>query len=373
MISYIYTNSYFTNKLIELFTKYKENDSLSNYHQALNIFINTINNENFLKNLEKNIEKYNVTMQHIGNIEDKLEKILYNKIKYSETELIEYFFVIFYTDVFKCFYQDDTYYHMTRDNSFGKECNYILRNIEYLLNHLSNKSYIIILESISNLPRIQYTRHIASVLKQNESDMSEKLKESNALKANIEEIEKKLANQRQDFNFIGLSDAFKNMKDNKQKELRHEKIFNWVLMGSITALLFLKICWLGNFNIPFINKLPNIEPSNTPYLVMVTISSIFLIAVLIYFFRISLINIKSIKSQILQLDLRLSLCQFIHNYAEDSEKMRKDNMKDSLDRFESIIFSPIVANEEQIPTTFDNLDQFIKMMNVANGGKGETK
>ncbi|WP_305272039.1 hypothetical protein [Moraxella sp. ZY210820] len=41
--------------------------------------------------------------------------------------------------------------------------------------------------------------------------------------------------------------------------------------------------------------------------------------------------------------------------------------------FESIIFSPIVANEEQIPATFDNLDQFIKMMNVANGGKGENK
>lgn len=365
MISYSYTNSDLMNKLIELFTIYIKDENLSDYHQALNIFIEIINDKDFLKNLEKNIEKYNVTMQPIGNIENKLKKILDNKVEYSETELIEYFFVVFYIDVFKCFYQDDTYYNIKiTDNNFGAKCNRILRNIGYLLNHLSNENYIIILESISNLPRIQYTWHIANVLKQNETYISEKLKESNALKTEIEKIENSLKEQRQEFNFIRLVDAFQHMRNNKEGDLMIAQDLNRLQQIIIILILSAKIYWLYHINLNSIKL---------EIVIMMVISSILLIAVLIYFFRISLINIKSIKSQILQLDLRLSLCQFIHNYAEDSEKMRSENMKDSLDRFESIIFSPIVANEEQIPATFDNLDQFIKMMNVANGGKGENK
>lgn len=179
---------------------------------------------------------------------------------------------------------------------------------------------------------------------------------------NITNIEKKLIEQRQEFNFIGLSDAFQKMKGDKQNELNKEQKYNGRLMGGIGLLLVIKLLYalFGNFS-GFDAKFA-----------FISLSSIFLIAVLIYFFRISLMNIKSIKSQILQLDLRLSLCQFIYNYSTESKDMR-DNMKDSLDRFESIIFSPIVANEEQIPTTFDNLDQFIKMMNVANREKEESK
>lgn len=176
---------------------------------------------------------------------------------------------------------------------------------------------------------------------------------------NLSNTEKKLIEQRTEFNFIGLADAFQKMKGDKQNELNKEQKYNGRLMGGIGLLLVVKLLYalFGSFS--------GFDAKFT----FISLSSIFLIAVLIYFFRISLMNIKSIKSQILQLDLRLSLCQFIHNYAEDSEKMRSENMKDSLDRFESIIFSPIVANEEQIPTTFDNLDQFIKVMNLVNGAK----
>lgn len=184
-------------------------------------------------------------------------------------------------------------------------------------------------------------------------EVEQKVQEVTRLKENLEK-------QKNEYNFIGLSKAFHQMKRMKKIELKSEQKYNIFLRVVIAILLSLKLSYaiFGNVN-EFDAKFA-----------FISLSSIFLIAVLIYFFRISLINIKSIKSQILQLDLRLSLCQFIHNYSTESKDMR-DNMKDSLEKFESIIFSPIVANEEQIPTTFDNLDQFIKMMNVANGGKVE--
>jgi hypothetical protein len=42
----------------------------------------------------------------------------------------------------------------------------------------------------------------------------------------------------------------------------------------------------------------------------------------------------------MQLELRMTLCQFIHNYAEDSEKLHKKNAA-GFEKFENIIFSPL--------------------------------
>lgn len=369
-------------KLIIEFNQYLKESDFKEYHDLIQILLNILNNSILLDtfkginidgDVQLTIEFYFDFLKN--NLSDKRQI----KEKEDKTKVLLYTFVILYVFLYKAWIVSE--YEVGNYNEYY---NYIQKLYGYLTffdNDIKKKidkyPYFVLNEIYKNYENskqhIQNARVFLEHINEHMDMIKTYHKTIEKYTSDINTIEDKLKKQRQEFNFIRLADAFKNMKDNKQKELRHEKIFNWVLMGTITALLFLKICWLGNFNIPFINKLPNIEPSNTPYLVMVTISSIFLISVLIYFFRISLINIKSIKSQILQLDLRLSLCQFIHNYAEDSEKMRKDNMKDSLDRFESIIFSPIVANEEQIPATFDNLDQFIKMMNVANGGKGETK
>ena len=43
--------------------------------------------------------------------------------------------------------------------------------------------------------------------------------------------------------------------------------------------------------------------------------------ILFYFVRVGLQHLRSVQSQMMQLELRMALCQFIHNYAEDSEKL----------------------------------------------------
>ncbi|MBJ9951464.1 hypothetical protein I5735_00115 [Acinetobacter baumannii] len=65
----------------------------------------------------------------------------------------------------------------------------------------------------------------------------------------------------------------------------------------------------------------------------------------------------------MQLELRMALCQFIHNYAEDSESLYSKN-KNGFEKFENIIFSPIVASDDKIPTTFDGIDQIAKLIEV---------
>lgn len=82
---------------------------------------------------------------------------------------------------------------------------------------------------------------------------------------------------------------------------------------------------------------------------------------LFYFTRVGLQHVRSVQSQMMQLELRMALCQFIHNYAEDSEKLHAKN-KAGFEKFENIIFSPLVSSDYKIPTTFDGMEQLAKLV-----------
>ncbi|ORJ18667.1 hypothetical protein BS639_24110 [Rouxiella silvae] len=73
--------------------------------------------------------------------------------------------------------------------------------------------------------------------------------------------------------------------------------------------------------------------------------------VIFYFMRLYYGEVRMIKTQLLQIDHRLSLCEFIHDYVEK----RKDSPeeKDSWKAFENLIFSPIQLSADNIPSVLD--------------------
>ena len=83
----------------------------------------------------------------------------------------------------------------------------------------------------------------------------------------------------------------------------------------------------------------------------------------IYYFRVLLSNYKSIKAQLLQIELRKTLCRFIQHYSEHSHKM-KGSDPTSLEKFEDIIFSGIVADDTEIPSTYDGVEQVSKLIKL---------
>lgn len=83
--------------------------------------------------------------------------------------------------------------------------------------------------------------------------------------------------------------------------------------------------------------------------------------IILYFVRVILQHVCSVQSQMMQLELRMALCQFIHNYADDSEKLHKKNAA-GFEKFENIIFSPLVSSDDKIPTTFDGMEQLAKLV-----------
>lgn len=89
-------------------------------------------------------------------------------------------------------------------------------------------------------------------------------------------------------------------------------------------------------------------------------TAFFMQFVVLYYFRVALSEYKSVKAQLLQIDLRRGLCMFIRGYADFSAGMKGKDAA-GLDKFESLIFSGLVANEDRIPSTFDGMDGLIKV------------
>ena len=179
-------------------------------------------------------------------------------------------------------------------------------------------------------------------------------KKLNEREEKVDKLEKRLQKTESAYDFVLLNKGFKNLYEKKENELKiPENNYKW-LFRFIVAIPVLELV-LFSF---LIIKQVTINPISIWYLI---VPSITLILFLFYFYRINLVEIRSIKSQMMQLELRMTLCQFIHNYAENSEILHKKN-KEGFEKFENIIFSPIVSSDDKIPSTLDGVEQIAKLI-----------
>ena len=179
-------------------------------------------------------------------------------------------------------------------------------------------------------------------------------KKLNEREEKVDKLEKRLHKTESAYDFVLLNKGFKNLYEKKENELKiPENNYKW-LFRFIVAIPVLELV-LFSF---LIIKQVTINPISIWYLI---VPSITLILFLFYFYRINLVEIRSIKSQMMQLELRMTLCQFIHNYAENSEILHKKN-KEGFEKFENIIFSPIVSSDDKIPSTLDGVEQIAKLI-----------
>ena len=100
---------------------------------------------------------------------------------------------------------------------------------------------------------------------------------------------------------------------------------------------------------------------------LITMPLVAIEILLIYLFRVVLANYQSIKKQLLQIELRMTLCQFIQSYTKYANEMKATD-KASLEKFENLIFSGIVMDDQQLPSTFDGIEQISKMMSALKSG-----
>ena len=182
-----------------------------------------------------------------------------------------------------------------------------------------------------------------------ESEISQKESRVNTLKESLEKYEN-------GFNFVGLYQGFDDLAKEKVKE--KDNLLFWLRILSVMIVLpILAELVFVYWNIKDIDSVKEgIIASIFP-----TIS---LVAISIYYFRVLLFNFKSVKSQLLQIDLRKTLCRFIQNYSDYSSEIKKQDA-DSLSKFENIIFSGIVTDDGRLPSTYDGVEQLGNLIKSA--------
>ena len=181
---------------------------------------------------------------------------------------------------------------------------------------------------------------LESLITKHQDDVQKKIDEVNKLKEKLEKY--KTA-----FNFVGLSQGFENLL--KQKNEAKKKTFHLLASLAIAALLPLGFSFCKKF-------IANVDISWQSMLPIIGLEF-----VLIYFFRVVLTHYHSIQTQIMQLELRQSLCQFIQSYAKYAKKIKTDD-KDALEKFENLIFSSILSNPDKVPGTFDGVEGLTSLL-----------
>ncbi|MEL4920911.1 hypothetical protein J9A64_28160, partial [Klebsiella pneumoniae] len=160
----------------------------------------------------------------------------------------------------------------------------------------------------------------------------------------------KLDEYKSEFNFVLLSKAFSKLLQTKQEEYR--KNHNTVAFFS-ALLVVIPVGALLNHILEWYK----VEFNFSALAYYLPILSLELL--MFYFMRLYYIEGKAIKAQLLQIEQRLSLCEFIHDYVET--KNNSGSEKESWSLFEKLIFSPIQVSSENIPSLLDGASSIAEL------------
>lgn len=232
-------------------------------------------------------------------------------------------------------------YHEFDDRSKGQ--------IDYALREMP----INIVRDAFNIDELKDYKDFMSAVKasrQFASDWEEYIEDKNT---QIDKIKTTLEGYQNAFNFVGLYDGFKSLGDQKIKEVYWSRILLTILAIAIPCPLVAELFYTVS-----LKPTAGLAEKLGAFLPLFSLTLIF-----IYYFRVALNNHTSIKAQVLQIELRKSLCQFIQSYADYSKKIKESNST-SLSKFEEVIFSNIMPNQEKIPSTFDGIEQIASLISA---------
>lgn len=190
--------------------------------------------------------------------------------------------------------------------------------------------------------------------KNNIENLVEKIKSS---KVGIEGIKRRLEGYHSEYNFVGLYDGFKKLKNDKDKEL--DSINEYYHIAMVVAIILPLVTIGSHILYPDLVK-------GKGWIEWLSWGGPFAAveALILYYARVMYSEIKSIKTQLVQINLRGSLCQFIEEYMNYRQRIKgdADEINDSaLEKFDSVIFSAIQMESDNIPGAFDGVNAIAEL------------
>lgn len=202
-------------------------------------------------------------------------------------------------------------------------------------------------DSINILKTFNDKVQLASELRKKwDGELEERERRTTALQTVLEK-------HQQAFNFVGLSEGFSKLAKKKRWEAVRLLIILFLLGALTLAPAGVEVYALYHF--------VGIDQLNSSVFLFSLIPAASFVIILLYYFRVVLSDYRSVKSQRLQIDLRMTLCQFIQDYANYAKDIKKQDA-DALSKFENVIFAGIVSDAERLPSTFDGVEQLVALI-----------
>lgn len=203
---------------------------------------------------------------------------------------------------------------------------------------------------IVNDPRWE---EILTFLNENKN-LDHKLKSQSDLIEQIDKYEKNLLNKRSEYNFVTLADAFVSIRKIKKNEMKKA---NFMFYGAAVLLLLTPLLLL----LFHISEHASVFEGWMKLFYILPVTTFELL--LLYFTRLFYFSKNAVMAQLLQIDFRLTICEFIESYVED-RKTSTEN-QETWRSFEALIFSPIQMKEDKIPSVLDGADAIAEFINKA--------
>lgn len=292
-------------------------------------------------------ENCRFNIEHIG---DNFISVI-NKFSSIEPRLIEQIYVILFRFLCELDFRLDKTISIELLNVKSQVLDGIESSSSNLRSQIIYSAYAMpadILKTIINSPAVASFQAFNDTIEQAkklktdwDSDISQKTATVDAIKNNLEKY-------KTGFNFVGLYDGFDQLSKTKKFEIK------WLFLSLLTMGVVILSPMIIEIVISIYNSKNGNELTLSSLYTVIPIISIEII--LIYYFRIILSQYTSVKAQLVQIELRKTLCQFIQSYSDYSVKIKE---KDSnvLEKFENLIFSSVLTDPEKIPSTFDGLEQ----------------
>lgn len=218
---------------------------------------------------------------------------------------------------------------------------------------INSKEFASLREIAENINKYEerITEHTNKNIKRNEdtsnkltTELNKLIQDTKTTKSDLDVYQKKLEEYKGEYNFVLLSKAFNNLHDKKSSELIKTKVLIWLF----TTLLALPPAF------SFVNHIRNWFPTGEGLTLLSFYLPLLTFEILIfYFMRLYYSESRALNTQLLQIDHRLSICEFIYDYFEKKNKSDDKDNKESWALFESLIFSPIQMTSDNIPSVLD--------------------
>lgn len=351
----------------------KVKKSPENYSETINNFASYIQTAKIIFNINIDLSNFDgftsyTRAQPVSNFPEVIRKLIY---KYDETKSNDDLEEIFSLslNLFYIYLSELQFRIGGLHQSIGFEVNSLSQFIsEYFKDHPIYARYLKfadrdipfkILQEILNTSGLKNLNTTIEKFNAIEETLSNWDKSLSDKEAEVTRLEKSLESYKDAFNFVGIFEGFNKLHVKKENELWWSRI-GLALIGCVIFGTFA-------YELHSIKSIIQISKViDIPTLLAITIPFTLLIFLLLYFFKIILQTMRSVQSQLLQLDLRMTLCRFIQSYAEYAAEL-KAKPPEGFEKFESVIFSPLVSSDDKIPNTFDGLDQLSSVVNIVKG------